>query len=174
MGNCTLERTIMADSLEKLCFLAELADAMSSDSSDDEENGARQEWVKPWLLARDDPSKTTLYQEIEQDCKKFRECFRMSPEVFDHLLHKLEPSIRKQETHMRMSISPKIRLQLTLRYLTSGANFCVLEELFRVSKASISLIIPEVCDAIWKELGPQCIQCPMTPVSLLRSLQSFV
>jgi hypothetical protein len=63
---------------------------------------------------------------------------------------------------MRTTISARKWLMITLRYLTSGGNFHLLEEVFRISVASISLIVPEVCTAIWDCLGPDVIKCPRT------------
>ncbi len=42
-----------------------------------------------------------------------------------------------------------------------------------ISKASISLIIPEVCDKIWSVLGPKYIQCPTTPEAWLEKVKRF-
>lgn len=53
---------------------------------------------------------------------------------------------------MRACIPAETRLALTLRYLATGENFNSLRYLFRISQPSISLIIPEVLDAIYKVL----------------------
>jgi hypothetical protein len=44
---------------------------------------------------------------------------------------------------MRLAIPAKVRLMVTLTYLTSGANFHVMEDLYRISHSTISKIIPE-------------------------------
>ena len=53
---------------------------------------------------------------------------------------------------MRSCIPAETRLALTLRYLATGENFNSLRYLFRISQPSISLIIPEVLDSIYKVL----------------------
>lgn len=57
-------------------------------------------------------------------------------------------SIAKQNTHMRSSISSKLRLAITLRYLASGNSYKSLEFLSRVSRITIGHFVPEVCNAI--------------------------
>jgi hypothetical protein len=61
---------------------------------------------------------------------------------------------------MRQAIPACIRLQVTLRYLASGANFGVLEDIFRVPKSTLSTMIPDVCQALWEELSQECIVTP--------------
>lgn len=44
----------------------------------------------------------------------------MTPEMFDWLVSKVSPLIRKQDTHLRPSIPPDERLAVTLRHLATG------------------------------------------------------
>jgi hypothetical protein len=78
---------------------------------------------------------------------------------------------------MRQAIPACIRLQVTLRYLASGANFGVLEDIFRVPKSTLSTLIPDVCQALWDELSNECIVTPqvnrLKSTNLVRS-KSFV
>jgi hypothetical protein len=97
----------------------------------------------------------------------------MSQETFEQLLTSIQSRIEKKDTQMRMSISARIRLQITLRFLASGASFMILEELFRVSSATISQLIPEVCSAIWEELGKQYIHCPNSEEEWKQVAQGF-
>ena len=59
-----------------------------------------------------------------RDKKKpwFFKYFRMTPEVFDELLSKLELGIRKQNTRSDV-ISPAERLAVTLRYAAISKNY---------------------------------------------------
>jgi len=65
-----------------------------------------------------------LYEEVqESDLEKFSNTFRMSPDSLNELLEKVRPMIEKKDTFMRKAIPAKVRLMITLRFLTSGANF---------------------------------------------------
>jgi hypothetical protein len=97
----------------------------------------------------------------------------MTPEVFDVLLERVRPAIEKQDTVMRQAIPAKIRLMLTLTYLTSGANFRVIEDLYRISHSTISKIVPEVCGAIWNSLSADYIKCPTTPEEWKEKAKGF-
>ncbi|XP_015365127.1 PREDICTED: uncharacterized protein LOC107162643 isoform X2 [Diuraphis noxia] len=81
--------------------------------------------------------------------------------TFNQLLTFIEPKMKKGDTRFRKSIPPNERLALTLRYLTTGDSFASLALLFRISKASISSIITEVCTAIIEELQDY-VQMPKT------------
>ena len=87
----------------------------------------------------------------------------MTPATLDELLQKIRPFIEKQDTMMRQAVPAKVRLMITLRYLTSGANYRVLEDIFRVDSTTIGKIIPEVCNAIWDCLAHEHVKCPTTP-----------
>ncbi len=63
----------------------------------------RSEWAKPWLQKRDDPlAWSLLYTEVEEsDVSKFKNVFRISPDLFDEILTVVGPIIEKRDTHMR-------------------------------------------------------------------------
>jgi hypothetical protein len=56
-----------------------------------------------------------LSEEIKSDQNKFFNYYRMSATSFEALLNSIESSIKKIDTNMRESISPRERLSLTLR-----------------------------------------------------------
>lgn len=114
----------------------------------------RSMWVKNWLKNRDtDGYCAKLMPELRaEEPELYRSFIRMTADQFDRLLHLVRPYIRKNDTNMRMSISPENRLTLTLRYLATGENFTSLQYIFRIPQTTISRIIPEVLDAIYKVL----------------------
>ena len=59
------------------------------------------------------------------------------------------------------------------RYLTSGGNFRTLEDIFRISHVTISLIVPEVCQALWDSLHEEFIHCPRSPREWLQKADRF-
>jgi len=65
-----------------------------------------------------------LYEEVQKsDLEKNFNTFRMSPASLNFLLGKICASIEKKNTLMRKAIPAKVRLMVTLRFLTSGASF---------------------------------------------------
>ncbi len=48
---------------------------------------------------------------------------RMTPDVFDELLETIAPLIEKKNTFWRNSISPDVRLAVTLRYIFYVMHF---------------------------------------------------
>ena len=76
----------------------------------------------------------------------------MSPEAFDEVLNLNECDITKQDTVMRDAVPAKVRLAATPRCLTTGATYADLQYTFRIHKSTLSIILPEVCDATYARL----------------------
>ena len=57
----------------------------------------------------------SLFTQLKEYPDKFFAYFRMSQEQFDHLLTKVGPFIRRQDTTMRKSVPVEERLAVTLR-----------------------------------------------------------
>ncbi|XP_059099247.1 uncharacterized protein LOC131893283 [Tigriopus californicus] len=129
-------------------------------------------WARPWLLARKNDC-STVYPEIETDTEKFKATFRMDLSTFELIFRRIEGRITKIATNMRQPIPPRVRLQVALRYLTSGCSFKVLEEAFRISSKAIALIVPQVCDAIWQEFAEEEIRSPQTQQEWLEKAKVF-
>nr|XP_022911495.1 protein ANTAGONIST OF LIKE HETEROCHROMATIN PROTEIN 1-like [Onthophagus taurus] len=83
----------------------------------------------------------------------------MDLELFHDLLFKVKPFIEKQNTQMRDSISPQLRLSTTLRYLASGATYEDLKFLTAIAPQTIGKIVIETCEAIISTLK-EYIQMP--------------
>lgn len=111
-------------------------------------------WARQWILRRD--SENTAHRFLQdlrnERSDEFERYFRISPDQFDILLHKVAPIIQKKDTNMRAAISAEVRLAITLRYLTSGDSYRSLMLLFRVAHNTISKIIPVTCQAIYSVL----------------------
>jgi hypothetical protein len=76
----------------------------------------RKMWVHPINNARlGKGAFHVLSEEIKSDPNKFFNYYRMSATSFETLLNSIESSIKKFDTNMRESISPRERLSLTLR-----------------------------------------------------------
>ncbi|CAL9687450.1 unnamed protein product [Knipowitschia caucasica] len=76
----------------------------------------RREWVHPILQTRQIYGEYHhLVKDLKTDPDQFRAYFRLSPELFSHLLNMVTPKIEKIHTNMREPISPEERLAICLR-----------------------------------------------------------
>jgi hypothetical protein len=98
-----------------------------------------------------------------EDIPGFKNFLRVEPELFHELLERISPRIQREDTFMRKSLKPGLRLAITLRYLATGDSYKSLEYGFRVANNSISRIIPETCEAIIQEYQDELLKCPKTP-----------
>lgn len=76
--------------------------------------------VKPWILKRPKKALLELEKDLIEDTDDYLSCLRMDKKTFEQLLRDVAPLIRKKDTLMRQSISPRERLIVTLRYLATG------------------------------------------------------
>lgn len=106
----------------------------------------RRMWIRPYFNRRE--TVDNLCQELMLDKKLFDNFSRMSKSDFEYILNKIGPKIKRNDTNMRNAIPVTTRLAITLRYLATGDSFKSLMYLFRVSDASISVIVPEVSAAL--------------------------
>ncbi|KAF9405655.1 hypothetical protein HW555_013703 [Spodoptera exigua] len=119
----------------------------------------KRRWWKTNLYKR----RSSLLVELKSQhiSGQYKNFTRMSPTDFEYLLTIIAPKISRQDTIMRSAISPQDRLALTLRFLATGDSFTSLQYTFRISKQSMSCIVPEVCEAIIKALKEN-IKLPKT------------
>ena len=82
----------------------------------------------------------------------YRRYLWMDCATFEELVMLVTPTLQKKCKRLRKPLSVEEKLACTLRYLATGESFSSLQYQFRISKSTISLFIPEVCDAIgaWK------------------------
>lgn len=88
---------------------------------------------------------------ILEDREQFINYFRLTPETFNKLLQIVSPHIQKQFV-IREPISACTRLQICLRYLSSGDSMKSISYAFRVGHNTVSKIVSETCDVIWNAL----------------------
>ena len=84
----------------------------------------------------------------------------ISPE--EKLVEIVEPSITKQRTITRNSISPEEKWAVTLRFLATGESFENLMFQFKIHKSTSSQFIPRVCEAIYNNLKDKYLKLPQT------------
>jgi len=73
----------------------------------------------------------------------------------------------------RTPLSPALKMAVTLRYLATGISYRALSYSFRVAHNTISLFIPEVCQAIVEEYQPEVFNPPTTQAGWLRLAERF-
>jgi DDE superfamily endonuclease len=116
---------------------------------------------------------STFNHLLESGDDKFKEYYRMTIKEFEELFTLVESSISgpsvKNDTR---KICKKERLSVTLRYLTSGQSMRSISLEFLISRSTLSLIIPNVCEAIWASLKPFVFE-PLTSEKFKQVAQGF-
>ena len=82
--------------------------------------------------------------------------------MFDELLNRVGPRIRRVDTCLRKALEPGLKLAITIRHLASGEKYPTLQYDFRVARNTISVFVPEVCQAIVDEYKHEARSCPTT------------
>ncbi|KAK4884902.1 hypothetical protein RN001_001173 [Aquatica leii] len=95
-----------------------------------------------------------LVSELRKDPKRFHMYFRMTTEEFDYLHQLIENDIKKMNTQFRRAIISEERLAVCLRFLATGNSFRSIAFSYRLGFSTVREIVKDVCDAIWKRLGP--------------------
>lgn len=109
-------------------------------------------WQRTIFESRSRYNGNDLLNDLSLEHPGFKNFIRMSPTDFESLLEVIGPQIGKDITHLRETISPNVRLAVTLRFLATGDSYTSLMYLFKISKQLISNIVPEVCEAIVEAL----------------------
>ena len=92
-----------------------------------------------------------------EDQQSFFNFLRMPLEMFDEILNRVEPRIRRVDTRLRKALEPGPKLAITIRHLASGDKYSTLQYDFRVARNTISVFIHEVCQAIVDEYKHEAI-----------------
>ncbi|KAM8702575.1 hypothetical protein ACLKA7_001911 [Drosophila subpalustris] len=114
----------------------------------------RTTWVQELYLEREESAFFRSFQSIfrSNSPDRFKDFVRMNPDDFDFILERVRPLIEKADTRLRRAISAAERLAVTFRYLATGDSMQSLSFLFKISVPSISMMVHEGCDAIYKTL----------------------
>ncbi|KAK8771708.1 hypothetical protein V5799_025045 [Amblyomma americanum] len=108
--------------------------------------------------------KRILKERLDSDPEEYRNLLRVSREQFLHLLARVRARIEKEyaATGARRPVNAETRLQVTLRYLTSGESPEFLSEQFRVARTRVRDIIHKTCVIIFEELKKDFMKLPRT------------
>jgi len=130
-----------------------LCDELLEICEEESKKKKRKVWIRDWMDKKKCGASETIIKELhDNDPQEFKSMIRLTPEQFEALLIMISPIITLEDTFMRAALPARLKLEMTLTYLASGMNFRMLSIMFRVSKSSISNMIPDVCDAIYSVL----------------------
>lgn len=112
-------------------------------------------WIKDWIKRRNVlGASARLLKEIAiEDPESYKNFMRLSPSKFEELLTLVAPKVTKSKTFMRTPVSPRLKLEVTLRYIASGDSLASLQYLYRLPRCTISAFLPDVLLAIYEVLG---------------------
>ena len=89
--------------------------------------------------------------QLEDECN-YKDYLRMTSENFEEIFQLIKDDIRKENTKMREPIPPRLKLAATIRFLSTGESYKSLQFQFRIHNSTLSLFVPEVCQAIFNGL----------------------
>lgn len=120
--------------------------------------------MRPWIQRRSFHGQfdALLKEMLYEDIAGYTNFIRTDPDLFHEILEMIGPQIEKQDTNYRNAIEPALKLAVTLRYLATGNSYRSLQYGFRVAGNTISLFVPEVCQAIIDKYGEEIVQLPRT------------
>ena len=91
---------------------------------------------------------------------EWKENFRVCPETFKYLCHKIRPELCKKSAVMRTPISVEWRVAITLWRLVMNIDYRSIGHLFRVGRCTACSIVNEVCTVIVQRRFKQYISIP--------------
>lgn len=143
--------------MNRTCMLA-VAAAVAVIIKKKKQRKSRSKWMKEWLLKRSTLSHVNLLEELRLEPGDWHNYLRMDEETYFKLLQLVTPLIKKEDTHMRLSINPHERLTATLRFLATGRSYEDLKFTTLISAQSLGHIIPETCKAIFSVLKDEYLK----------------
>ena len=86
---------------------------------------SRKTWTKRWIMRRQrQGAYANLIRELNvEDPEKFRQFHQLERQHFEEILAIVSPVISKRNTSMRLAISARERLSITLCFLATGIFF---------------------------------------------------
>lgn len=105
--------------------------------------------------------------------QEWKENFRMHRGTFYKLCDELRPFITRQATNMRQPIDVEKQVAVTLYYLSDEGRLRKTANAFGLSRASVSIIIRRVTQAISVNMGPRYIKLPQTENEVKEKVENF-
>ncbi|XP_046145255.1 uncharacterized protein LOC123988612 [Osmia bicornis bicornis] len=152
----------------------EVCREMIQEEIDDLEGNTHRPWVRQWISQRRvaGASAVLLPELSAENHQEYRNHLRLSPIQLEQLLTAVQPRIQRQYTLFRDPLLAREKLESTLYYLATGCSFRTIEQIFRIPKSTFSMLLPEVCDAIFIALK-EFIKVPSGPAEWRQIAQGF-
>jgi hypothetical protein len=109
---------------------------------------------------------------IRESRGDFKGYMRMEVEMFQELVARVGPRVEKN-TNCRQPLAAGLKIAVTLRFMATGESYHSLGFQFRVGHNTISLFVPQVCDAIREEYEAEQFTTPSTPAGWLDVERKF-
>ena len=126
-------------------------------------------WVRP---GRTDSWWDNFMQDVVVR-QEWKENFRMQRDTFFKLCSELRPYIERHLTNMRQPIDVEKQVAVTLYYLSDEGRLRKTANAFGISRASTSIIIRRVTQAISMHMGPKYITLPKTEEDVKDKITNF-
>ncbi|XP_030848896.1 uncharacterized protein LOC115927295 [Strongylocentrotus purpuratus] len=132
-------------------------------------------WVRHWITLRPHQGAygNLMHLLRNEDVQGFRNFTRITPAMFAEMVTRLTPRLQKYDTWYRKALPVGLKVAITMRYLASGDSYHSLMYLFYVPHNTISLLVLDVCQAIYAEYGEETISNPSTPEGWKGIAQTF-
>ena len=139
-GNSLIPISTESTMSEELAAAAIVIVIISKRKNTERKRKPRTVWVKPSLYKRSNFGvHDTLLSELRpEDENEYKNYLRMTPENFEYIYIKKtilpkKDDIAKQNTTMRESIPPKLKLAVTIRFLSTGELYKSLKFQYRIT-----------------------------------------
>ena len=121
-------------------------------------------WGRRWISLRPEQGAYGNLMMLlrNEDVVAFRNFTRLSPRMFLEWVEQLMPKLRKEDTWYRDWLEVGLNLAITLRHLATEDNYKPLMYIFYVPHNTISILVRDVCQAIWDEYGDEVVSSPTT------------
>jgi len=101
-----------------------------------------------------------MFDPLQFSDQQFRATFRMSRLSFHRLHVILLPYITRQNTRFRQAVPSQRRLAIFLYHITLGACYTAVSNQFGHGKSTISNIVGQVAEAIYKHMTKRYVRFP--------------
>ena len=108
----------------------------------------RRWWTRKWL-STERREQFGLYDQLmvelrNEDKNAFENFMRMPTEMYDEIVYRLTPRLKKKDTSFRKAIPVGLKVAIALRHLASGTSYMDMRYGWRVPHNTISRTVKEV------------------------------